>query len=365
MAPARRRTTAMAAALAVLGLVLTQLPAAAVPPGWASPARVLRTPNQPRHSLVMDGNGKAHVAADDGSGIVYATNASGSWQSCRVSGGDDHEPSLALGAGKVHVAFARYDTGQRGIYTASGWGAGGADCGWDVVVRHAGTDGKPSIGAYGGTLHVAFRTSDHRLRYIRGTWDTEGWTVLETVDGSCCQSAPALALTSDGSPRIAYGDSSADGLKYAVRSGSSWDKRRVQRGRILHVALVLDQTPDPWHGNQPANAPSIAYVVKNAGTYKARKSGSGTSGAWSLRYFGRYFGPTDLATQSNKSVTICSQNGKIYVTSESGAIYVEKKVSNSGRDGFPQIGLYAGTSSFVTFARSGSGAGVYRTYGYL
>jgi hypothetical protein len=199
---------------------------------------------------------------------------------------------------------------------------------------------------------------------MRGAAGDTDWTIFETVDGTCCQSEPAIALTSDGSPRIAYGDSSGDGLRYAVRSGSSWDKGRVQRGRITHVALVIDQTPDPWHGNQPANAPSIAYVVRKVGTYKARKAGSGTSGTWSKRFFGRRYGPPDLAVQSNKSVTITSQGGNIWATSESGAIYVEKRISSSGKDGFPQIALF-GVNSIVTFARARSGSGVYRASGYL
>jgi hypothetical protein len=326
---------------------------------------VIATPNQPRHSMLVEGSGALHIAADDGAGIVYATNAGGSWIECRVSSGDDHDPSIALGAGLVHVAFARHDTGQKGIYIASGLGTDGGDCGWGPAAqRHAGSASKPSLGAHGGTLHLAFRTADHRLRYARGAWDDPGWTVGETVDGTCCQSAPALALTSDGSPRIAYGDSSADGLKYAVRSGSSWKKRKVQRGRILHVAMVLDYTGDPWNGNQPANAPSIGYVVKNAGTYKARKSGSGASGAWQLRYYGRRFGPPDVTTSSNKSVVISTQGGDIWVTSDSGGIYVEKRVSRSGKDGLPQIGQALG-KVFVTFARARSGEGVYRTSGYL
>ena len=315
--------------------------------------------------MVLDGSGKTHIAADDGSGIVYATNASGSWEECRVSDGDDHEPSIALGGGLVHIAFARYDSGARGIYSASGSGAGGAACGWQVIVRHAGSDGQPSLGAYGGTLHIAFRTSDKRLRYTRGAYDTDqGWTVLETVDGTCCQSAPALALTTDGSPRIAYGDSSADGLKYAARSGSSWKKRKVQGGRVRHVALHIDYTPDPWNGLQPANAPSIAYVVDHKGTYRAGKGGSGVAGSWGIAFFGRYFAPPDLAGQSNKYVVIYGKGGSLWATSVSGGIYIGRKISSSGRDGLPQIAMF-GVDSVVTFARERSGSGVYRTGGYL
>jgi hypothetical protein len=358
-----RAASLAVAVLVAAGVFVATLPAAAVPPGWSGPTRVVTTPSQPRYSMVVDGAGKTHIAAED-SGIVYATNAGGPWTECRISSGNDRDPSIAHDGTRVHIAFARRDSGELGIRTASGTPGGSGSCGWDVVLRHDGNATKPAIGAHAGTIHIAFRTADGRLRYKRGDWDATSWTVHQIVDSTCCQSAPALAMTAEGSPRIAYGDSSADGLRYAAPSGSSWNKRRVQRGRILHVALVLDHTNDPWNGNQPGNAPSIAYVVKNAGTYKARKSGSGTSGAWSFRYFGRYFAPPDLATESNKSVTIYGQGGKIWATSESGAIYVERKISGSGKDGYPQIDL-AGQTSVVTFARARTSEGVYRASGTL
>jgi hypothetical protein len=313
--------------------------------------------------MVVDGAGKTHIAAED-SGIVYATNAGGSWTECRVSSGADREPSIAVGGGMVHVAFARRDSGDLGIFTASGAPGGSGSCGWDVVPRHAGSSTKPSMGVHGSTLHVAFRTSDGRLRYKRGTWDAANWTVHQIVDSTCCQSAPALALTAEGSPRIAYGDSSADGLRYAAPSGSSWNKRRVQRGRILHVALVMDQTPDPWNGLRPANAPNIAYVVKNVGTFAAVKAGSGVTGAWATRHIGRHFSPPDLVVQSNKFAMVYGHNGRVWGQSKQGGIFIERKISGSGKDGHPQIGVQ-GTSYVVTFARGQSSEGVYRTVGPL
>ena len=353
----------MALALATTGVLAVHVPASAVPAGWSGPTRVFATSTMPRHAMVIDGNGKTHIATEDGSsGIVYVTNAGGSWQECRVSSGDDREPSITLGGDLVHIAFARR-SGEVGIYTASGAGAGGGGCGWPVEKRHAGNDTRPSIAAFGLVLHLAFRGGG-KLRYLRGASDATGWSIHEVVDGTCCQSAPALALTSDGSPRIAYGDISGDGLKYAARSGSSWNKRRVQRGRILHVALVLDYTPDPWNGLQPANAPNIAYVVKRVGTYAAGKGGSGVSGSWWISHLGRYFTPPDLSVQSNKSVIIFGQGGQLWAQSRQGGITIGKRISRSGKDGYPQIALY-GVDSVVTFSRGQSGEGVYRTAGYL
>jgi hypothetical protein len=138
----------------------------------------------------------------------------------------------------------------------------------------------------------------------------------------------------------------------------------VQGGRVRHVALHIDYTPDPWNGLQPANAPSIAYVVDRSGTYRAGKGGSGVSGSWGFLYLGRYFAPPDLAGQSNKFVIVYGKGGDLSISSYQGGIRIGRTISKSGRDGLPQIAMF-GSDTVVTFAREGSGAGVYRTAGYI
>src|SRR5688572_3508985 len=103
-----------ATAFAGAAVLIAQLPVAAVPPSWSGPTRVISTPTQPRYAMVVDGAGKTHIAAED-SGIVYATNAGGSWSECRVSSGADREPSIAHDGARIHIAFARRDAGQLGI----------------------------------------------------------------------------------------------------------------------------------------------------------------------------------------------------------------------------------------------------------
>jgi len=363
--PRRSRVASIAiVALVAAGVLIAQLPTAPARAGWTGPTRVVSTPSQPRYSMVVDANGATHIAAEDG-GIVYASNATGSWAECRVSSGADRDPSIAWSGGVVHIAFSHHASGELGIRTASGVPSGGSgSCGFPVDTRHVGSATTPSVAAYGSTLHVAFRTPDGRLRYKRGASDATSWTVHQIVDSTCCQSAPAIALTADGSPRIAFGDSSADGLKYAVPSGSSWKKRRVRRGRILHVAMVLDHTPDPWNGLQPANAPNLAYVVKDVGTFHAVKGGSGVSGTWAIRHIGRHSAPPDLVMQSNKLALVYGRGGKVWGQSKQGGIFVERRISGSGRDGYPQIGVQ-GAKYVVTFARGRSSEGVYRTVGSL
>ena len=67
---------------------------------------------------------------------------------------------------------------------------------------------------------------------------------------------------------------------------------------------------------------------------------------------------------ANKYVIVFGKGGNLWATSVSGGIYVGRKISSSGRDGLPQIAMF-GVDSVVTFARDGSGAGAYRTSGYL
>ena len=326
------------AALAAGGVVAAYVLVAAVPAGWSGPTRVVSTSSQPRYSMVLDGSGKTHIAAED-DGIVYATNAGGSWTKCRISDADDREPEHRA---RRTAGPRRVRSPTTAVSSAScrvglpGWLGG---CGWDVVTRHAGTTTKPSVAAHGSTLHLAFRTSDAKLRYMRGAWDATSWSVHQIVDSTCCQSAPALALTTEGSPRVAFGDSSADGLKYAVPSGSSWNKRRVQRGRILHVAMVLDQTPDPWNGLQPANAPNIAYVVRNVGTSTPSRGGRAPRGRGRSGTSAPHSAPPDLAPQSNKLAMVYGRGGKVSGPIEAGGIVVGRRISASGRDGYPQIGV--------------------------
>ena len=74
----------------------------------------------------------------------------------------------------------------------------------------------------------------------------------------------------------------AQGLKFAVRTGSGWRCSRAHGGRVKHVAMVLDQMPGLF-GQPPSNAPHIAFVVARQGAYLVSKA---------QRQPGRILGPT-------------------------------------------------------------------------
>jgi hypothetical protein len=356
--PARLRLS-RALVLALVATLLGTGLASAFSGNWTSPTRVFKHDFAPTHSLAIDGAGHAHIATERGSGgIWYVTNASGSWTECQLSSGNDRSPSIAVDGAVVHIAFARRDAGDEGVFTASSdRPAAAAGCGWALTRRLAGDATQVSMAARAGTLSIAVRTAGKKLRFLKGPAATTAWTINELIDGSCCTSAVDLALTSSGSPRVAYGDGAgtAAGLKFGVRTSKGWKKSKAHGGRVKQVDLTLDQTPGLF-GQPPSNAPRIAYVVKKQGTYLAMKSSAGSSGGWAKRYLSKSFGPVALTHHSNVTYIVYVKSGDLRYARASGGIWYGGSLSGSGRDGKPQL-----VSGQLTFARSGTAAGVYHT----
>ena len=287
--PLRRSRVPAALTLALVATFIAAIPAAAFTSSWTKPRLVFKHDSAPTHSMVTDGAGKVHIATERGAGGVwYVSNASGSWQQCQISDRNDRQPSIALSGSVVHIAFARQTDGQKGVYTASSdQPAVDPGCGWAVTKRYSGSSSSPSLAAFGATLSIAFNTGARKLRFLKGAAASDPWAPTQVVDGKCCTSAPVLALTTTGSPRIAYGDgtSKSEGLKFAKRTSKGWKKSKVHGGRIKHIAMVLDRTPGLF-GEPPSNFPRIAYVVKKQGAYLATQGGglgAGASDSWARR----------------------------------------------------------------------------------
>ena len=357
---ARRRASAAALtlSLSLVAVLVSSLPATAVPPGWTSPKRVYAHNSAPTHSMVTDHAGYTHIATERGSeGIWYVTNATGPWTSCQVSSGNDRDPSIAYGSGAVHLAFARRSAGQQGIYTTSSdQPAVAAGCGWAISKRYNGTSSQPSMAEFGGDLSIAFRSTYKKLKFMKGPATSPVWTVRQTIDANCCTSAPSLDLTTTGAPRIAYGDGTriAQGLKYAARAGIRWKKSRASGGRVLHVTMVLDKSPGVF--TPPSNAPKIAYVVRKRGTYLATKASTYAGGSWGNRFFGKYLGRPDVTHSSNVTNLVYGGAGRLVFVRMSGAIWLPQTLSASGRDVKPQL-----HGNVVTFARNKVSKGIYFT----
>jgi hypothetical protein len=358
--PVRLRSALPAAlSLALVGAFGAAIPATAFSDAWTSPNRVFEDAGAPNHAMTTDSGGKVHIATERSTGgVFYVTNVSGSWQECQVSAGNDRRPSIDVDGGVVHIAFARL-SGETGIYTASGEPPPGdaSDCGWDITSRYAGAASHPSLVARSGSLSVAFRTGDNKLRFIKGPASPIEWTVRELIDGSCCTSPVVLALTHTGAARVAYGDGAgnADGLKYGVRTSKGWKKSKAHTGRVKQVAMVLDQTPEVIT-RVPSNAPHIAYVVKGQGTFVAAKSSSGTSGSWTKRTIARSFGPVALTHASNVTYIVYADDGDLRHARTSGGIWTGGALSNGGSDGKPQL-----VGGQLTFSRDSGTKGIFHT----
>ena len=158
---------------------------------------------------------------------------------------------------------------------------------------------------------------------------------------------------------MAYGDgaSGAQGLKFAVRTGSGWQSSRAYGGRVKHVAMVLDQMPGLF-GQPPSNAPHIAFVVARQGAYVVSKANDNPSGSWDRRFLAKAFGPLDLTHVSNVTRIVYTKGGDLLYTRFSGGIWVASKLSGSGREGQPQL-----SGGQLTFTRKGTPDGIYSSHG--
>jgi hypothetical protein len=340
--------------LALVATFIASIPAAAFTSSWTKPKLVFKHDSAPTHSMVTDGAGKVHIATERGAGGVwYVSNASGSWQQCQISDRNDRQPSIALSGSVVHIAFARQTDGQKGVYTASSdQPALDPGCGWAVTKRYSGSSSSPSLAAFGATLSIAFNTGARKLRFLKGAAASNPWTPTQVVDGKCCTSAPVLALTTTGSPRIAYGDgtSKSDGLKFAKRTSKGWKKSKVHGGRIKHIAMVLDRTPGIF-GEPPSNFPRIAYVVKKQGAYLATQGGG-----WGKRFLGKAFGQTAVTHASNLTQIIVTKNGRLNHHRSSGGIWFATKLSGAATDTKPRF-----DGGQLTFSRKSGTKGIFYT----
>lgn len=346
-----RLFTAVGMALAVAFIV--SIPAAAFDSAWTKPKRVFSYGAAPTHSMVS-ANGKVHIATERGSGGVwYVTNESGSWNSCQVSSGNDRRPSIAVADGVVHIAWTRHNDGQKGVYTTSSdQAAPAADCGWAITKRWVGGASHAALGVHGSKFSIAFRTSDKKLKFIKGDADDSGWGKAELIDGKCCTSPVALDLTTGGAPRVAYGDgtSKALGLKFATRTGKGWKKSLVKGGRVKDVDMVLDKTPGLF-GKPASNSPKLAFVIKKKGMFVATKSNG-----FSSRGFGKASSGAQIQHASNVTLAVFVRNGDLIQLRTSGGIWFDTKLSGGGGDSKPQL-----HGDRLTYSRKSGTKGIYFT----
>lgn len=184
--------------------------------------------------MALDGAGHLHIAyqlftsqAPDYFQVVYATDASGSWQSTVVARGDVYPVIAVDGAGMAHIAFlgaqapdgsypVHYLTDASGIWT-------------DVVVATS-SDAKSLLSlAVDAVGNVDLAYKSHTGLYyasdLSGSWQTsqvDSFGDYGPKLDSYGVYDVSLALDASGAAHISYEDTSGN-LKYASPKGQGWD----------------------------------------------------------------------------------------------------------------------------------------------
>lgn len=135
----------------------------------------------------------------------------------------------------------------------------------------------------------------------------ESWS-NETVDTSGDLSAPAIALTSDNTPAIAYYDSGTQKLKYAIKTLGSdctspnWTCENIgntQNGSTSYLAYVRNASLTM----KSTNIPAVAFCGNNASNQGDIYYAERDSGTWVITDLNATLGLSDLCA-TNDSVKL-------------------------------------------------------------
>ena len=172
-------------------------------------------------SLAVDSRGDVHIAYSSGTGLKYATNASGSWEISTIDGSGGAYPSISVdsnGGGCVLYSIGqdlRYATGS------SGWTS-------TVVVSANGVRGSMTLDSQ-DRPHICYVAASG-LWY--GTEEAGSWN-LQQVEAGAMDATAAIALSSQGRAHIVFvkDDGDVDRVRYATNIGGSWSTHDIDASR--------------------------------------------------------------------------------------------------------------------------------------
>jgi hypothetical protein len=185
------------------------------------------------YSLAMDSADHMHVAyqlftgqAPDCYQIVYASNASGSWQNTVVAGVQAYPVIAVDGAGAAHIAYlgeAQADGSYPVHYMTDVSGS------WTDSVAATSQDGKTLLAlAVDGAGHADLvYKSQAQLEYasdVSGSWkvmQVDSFDATGPEDDSCGAYDVSIDLDVAGQPHLSYEDTSGN-LKYASLGAGQW-----------------------------------------------------------------------------------------------------------------------------------------------
>jgi hypothetical protein len=243
-------------------------------------------------------SGKAYVAFDrwddcDGcapltsTGIMLATNRSGSWKTSRLTSDGGILPQLRTQGGHLHLVYEsgdiRYMTNKSGHWT-------------NVVAYHtAGDDGIDTImGGVGldlamdpqGHAHIAFDRSDEGAHApgIRYTTNTGGWHTIK-LDGSADR-VDRIVRSSNGKLVIGVKSWQAGAFRVWRLSSGNWTRKTTpatgsdptfsldSSGRVhlvdTHHGVVYyaPNTSGGWKSAETVNGGGTAFAIRTSGGIK-------------------------------------------------------------------------------------------------
>jgi hypothetical protein len=195
-------------------------------------------------SLAIAPDGSLHTVTNDYDGgtsrsLRYSTNASGSWATEVVPVGLGYWlPSLAIDPqGKAHIA-AQYGTGGHLTYTTNVTGA------WvateiDPVEGNSNQYSSIALDAR-GAAHIAYHTGADALGYATNASGSWAYQVV-VVEGATVVK-PSLAIDAAGRAVIAFGDATRWDLRVATNRGVGWRVGLIDEWGASGAAqsLVLD-----------------------------------------------------------------------------------------------------------------------------
>jgi hypothetical protein len=300
----------------------TQRPRTGEVAHWSKSVRV-EGANCALSSATIDANGTAHVAAECGNSIHYATSTGGRWTSAKFDHPTDRidqGPQLAVDGGVLYLAWTRVnveegecgDNGLRdvGVYVRHRQLPSGK---WSAAERIGSpTDGLQNLRVAAGTIHLTVKDRGTGRIYYESAW--AGSVARFSVPGAV--GGTSLRIGSDNKVRIAY--EATNNIQLGVFDGSGFSHTAIPgTTNSWGPSLVLDGRNHAhvlWTRSYHGVGCATLEPEPEDGTYY----GTDASGSWQFRR---------ISTATNGgSMTLDPATGRIHVaiTGRLGIRYLTK-----------------------------------------
>ena len=207
-------------------------------------------------ALALDGAERVHVSYRDTMGLVYATNASGSWVQTIVdpAGAADGDTAIAVTpGGDVHVGYCSDTTGSL-VHATNSSGP------WVTTVVDPSCSGAIALASDSANrLHVTYASGWPVAQLMYATNATGPWTTEVLPDSSVTDAS--IAIDDGDAVHIAWssGDSQNGIMHYLTNRTGSWSGGPVAEGVLSGSALAIDAGGRP-HVCYATMAPGFALV---------------------------------------------------------------------------------------------------------